>query len=213
MTSHICYRLAGIVALVTASTSVLAQTTRIDGGVVSTDTYGFYWETRLTPPVPPLAEGFGTSATRDASGVIHRVLLDRVRKITFGYDVRVEPIAGTDRFRLTFEPPSLMPEQRQRLLGSDFTTWKELRGPTIAAGNSRVTSLQSTMEISRGQVLELALLTTESGQTLTDYVTIQQPWQQFDGFQSVPAPEFHFTPGPARDFALSDVQLPWSRLA
>ena len=200
-------RIACMVALAAASTSVLAQSTRIDGGVVSTDSYGFYWETHLTPPLPPLAEGFGTSATRDPSGVIHRVLLDRVRKVAFGYDVRIEPIAGSGRFRLTFEPPSLIPEQRERLLGSDFSTWKELRGPTIAAGNQRVTSLHATMEIVRGQVLELTLLTTDSGQTLTDYVTIQHPSRQFDGFNRVPAPVFHFTPGPARDFLVSDVQL------
>jgi hypothetical protein len=208
MTRQIFRAAACVTAFVAATASVRAQSTRIDGGVVSTDTYGFYWETHLTPPVPPLAEGFGTSASRDASGVIHRVLLDRVRKVVFGYDVRIDPIPGTERFRLTFEPPSLTPDQRQRLLGNDFETWKELpsnavvtRGETLKAGRVVMNA------ILRGQVLELNLLTTESGQTLTDYVTIQQPSRRFDGFESVPAPVFHFTPGPARDFALSDVQL------
>ena len=78
MASQTCQWIGCVVALVAVSTSVLAQSTRIDGGVVSTEVFGFDWETHLTPPVPPLAEGFATSATRDASGVIHRVLLDRV---------------------------------------------------------------------------------------------------------------------------------------
>jgi hypothetical protein len=145
---------------------------------------------------------------RDPSGVIHRVLFDRVRKVVFGYDVRIEPMAGTDRFRLTLSPPSMTTEQRQRLLGNESATWQELPGNAATSragplGAGRVTMIA----IQRGQVMELNLLTTDSGQTLTDYVTIQQPWQRFDGFQSLPAPVFHFTPGPARDFALGDVEL------
>jgi hypothetical protein len=207
MTRHIGQRIVCAAALIAASAAAFAQSTRIDGGVVSTDTYGFYWQTHLTPAVPPLAEGFGTSATRDPSGVIHRVLFDRVRKVVFGYDVRIEPVPGTDRFRLSFGAPSMSPDQRQQLFGGDFDTWKEL--PRIASGGGWGTfwSGGSAVTIGRGQVLELNLLTTESGQTLTDYVTIQQPWQRFDGFQSLPAPVFHFTPGPARDFVVSDVQL------
>lgn len=61
--------------------------------------------------------------------------------------------------------------------------------------------------VRRGQVLELHLLTTDSGQTLTDYVTISRPWPKAEGFSSVPAPEFHFSPAAARDFAVGDVQL------
>jgi len=209
MTRRPCRLVVGLVVLAAASAPLVAQSTRIDGGVVSTDSYGFYWETHLTPPVPPLAEGFGTSASRDASGVIHRVLLDRVRKIVFGYDVRIEQIPGTDTYRVTFEAPSMTPERRQRLLGSDFATWKELPGNAVLRSGTRtISSRQIAMDgIRRGQVLELNLLTTESGQTLTDYVTIQQPSRRFDGFESVPAPTFHFTPGPPRDFLLSDVQL------
>jgi hypothetical protein len=209
MRRHTWQRIGCAVALVAVSTPVQAQSTRIDGGVVSTETYGFYWETHLTPPVPPLAEGFGTSATRDASGVIHRVLLDRVHKVVFGYDVRIEP-AGPDTYRLTVEPPSMTREQRERLLGSDFDTWKELPNSVgvLSKRESTARAGRVTMDaVRRGQVLELNLLTTDSGQTLTDYVTIQQPSRRFDGFEPLPAPVFRFAPGPARDFVLSDVQL------
>ena len=208
MTRRLVQQIGCVAALVAATTPALAQTTRIDGGVVSTNTYGFYWETHLTPPVPPLAEGFGTSATLDPSGVIHRVLLDRVRKVVFGYDVRIEP-AGSDTYRLTFEAPSMTREQRERLLGSDFDTWKELpSNPSFVSRGQTIRAAKTAMDgVRRGQVLELNLLTTESGQTLTDYVTIQPPPRRFDGFQPLPDPVFHFTPGPARDFVLSDVQL------
>jgi hypothetical protein len=184
----------------------LAQTTRVDGGVVSTEAYSFYWETHLTPPVPPLAEGFGTTSYLGDDGVIHRVLLDRGARILFGYEVRVD--AEQQQVRLTFAPLSISPERRQSLLGSDSASWTQIPNPTLVVADRSVIAERRTMGVGRGQVIELRLLATSSGQTLTDYVTIQPRWRQPRGFVQVDQePAFHFSPGPIRDFTLDEAQL------
>jgi hypothetical protein len=215
MTHRLRRVVVGAAALLLAADAAAAQTTRVGGSSASTDRFGFYWETHLTPPVPPLADGFGTAVVTDVSGVIHRVLLDRARKVVFGYDVRVEPEAGVDTYRLVFDPLSMTPEVRELTLGGDNTQWRQLAGPAISTqwqgarvGVPPVGAQRSEITgVRRGQVLELHLLTTDSGQTLTDYVTIDRPWPKTQGFSTVPAPDFHFSAGPARDFAVGDVQL------
>src|SRR5688572_31242710 len=86
---------------------VAAQTARVEGGVRSLTGVDFYWETRLVPPVPPLDGalqmltlcGTWTGAPGPSCGgadTVHRVMVDRSRKLYFGYDARVTVIK-TDR--------------------------------------------------------------------------------------------------------------------
>ena len=67
------FRAAGLLAAVMGlSAALTAQTSRIDGGSLSFEGFGFYWETHLVPAVPALSDAFGTAAVSDASGTIHR---------------------------------------------------------------------------------------------------------------------------------------------
>ena len=52
-------RVLGVTCALIASAlgSVVAQTSRVEGGVWSLAGVDFYWETRLVPPVPPLGDG------------------------------------------------------------------------------------------------------------------------------------------------------------
>jgi hypothetical protein len=174
-----------------------AQSVRIDGGVVSRSTFGFYWETRLEPPVPGLGNDFSTSTT-DGPGAIHRIMVDRARRVYFGYDVVVEPLPEANTYRVAFQQLVTTPELAKRLPKDTATGWAQLPAPAFPAAQT----------IRGGDVLALNLLTNgATGQKIVDYVTVQEPTGKFDGFQKIPAREFAFAPGSPRDFRADDAEL------
>ena len=184
---------AGMVILPAA-----AQSRRIDGGVASRLGFVFFWETRLDPASPPLAQTFETAVLELGNGPIQRVMIDREQKTYFGYGVSVErPPDGT--FRVTFLPLTMSTEL-QRLLGSDPAEWKMLPPPRFPMPRT----------VRASEVLELRLLTGSTwGQTLTDYVTVREPEVRQQGFRALESetPRFSYAPGPPRDFKLEDVEL------
>ena len=185
-----------------------AQTARVEGGVQSLLGVDFYWETRLVPPVPPLDGRLqmltlcGTwigPAGPSCSGAntLHRVMVDRSRKVYFGYDARVTIIKteSDTRYRITFAPLSFTPEL-QKVLGADAKTWTTLPSPQFPP--ARV--------VRAGEVLELTLLTNSSSrQQMSEYVTLQDPLRK--GFDAEPPREFAFVGGAPRDFSVTDIEL------
>jgi hypothetical protein len=180
-----------------------AQTARIESGVRSLAGVDFYWETRLVPPVPPLDDfgmltfQSGPNVRRNDSDTVHRVMIDRSRKVYFGYDAHVAVVKTESPtvYRITFGPLSSTP-QLQQALGADVQSWKLLPAPRFPAPR----------EVRSGEVLELILLTNSAwGQQLSEYVTLQEPRRQ--GFDSEPPREFAFAGGPPRDFTTGDAAL------
>src|SRR6185436_4293170 len=90
----------GIVSLIGAS-PVAAQSSRLESGVSHQATFDFYYETRLSPPVPPLKD-FGTAILAMRPDLVGRVLLDRAKRIYFGYSARVEALKDANTYRVTF---------------------------------------------------------------------------------------------------------------
>jgi hypothetical protein len=193
---------AGLVAVVGVvmiglSVPAGAQSVRIDGGVVSRSTFGFYWETRLEPPVPGLGDGFSTW-TIDGPGAVHRIMVDRNRRVVFGYDVVVEPLPEANTYRVAFQQVVTTPEVLKRFPAEAGAGWTQLPTPVFPAAQS----------IHGGDVLALNLLTNgATGQKIVDYVTVQEPARKFDGFQKIPEREFAFAPGAPRDFRADDAEL------
>jgi hypothetical protein len=171
---------------------------RIDGGVVSRAQFGFYWETRLMPPTPALDEGFRTKTT-NWPGPIHRIMVDRTRRIYFGYDVLIDTLPEANSYRVTFQQLVMTPELAQQLLPDNQLTWVPLPamvfpGPQTVHGSD---------------VLALTLLTNSTtGQKIVDYLAVQEPAaSSFLGFQSLPLREFAFATGSPRDLRTDDVEL------
>jgi hypothetical protein len=172
--------LAGALALV-LTTTVSAQSSRINGGVSSQAGFDFHWETRLDPATPPLAEGFGMSVLETPPNIVHRVMLDRGQKVYFGYDARVDALPD-NAFRVTFGPLTRTAEL-ERVLGADAGA-QTIRG---------------------GDVLELPLLTNSGwGQRLTDYVTVREPTTRT---LDVGRRDFVFPAGTPRDFTVDDAEM------
>jgi hypothetical protein len=186
------------VFIVALSATVGAQTSPIDAGSISQPTFGFYWETHLQPAIPALSDGFGTATEHDASGTIHRVLLDRTRRVYFGYDVKVETLPSANMYRLTFGALSMTPAMSQMVLGTNGSDWSMLPPP----------GFPDSRTVRGGDVLQLNLLTNSSwGQTLVDYVTVQEPPRRTNPFDIATPREFAFAPGSPRDFRADDVDL------
>jgi hypothetical protein len=184
-----------LVVVVTMSATAVAQSSRVDRGFAARDKFVFLWETRLDPPVPPLAQSLGTATLEIGTDIIQRVILDRAAKMYFGYNVRVEPLPDRT-FRVTFQPLTLSPEL-QRALGSDAAAWKVLPAPGFPEPRT----------IRPSDVLELRLLTGSTwGQTLTDYVTVREPEGPRVQLE-LGRMDFSFAPGNPRDFRLEDVEL------
>jgi hypothetical protein len=191
--------LACIAALaIGMATPASSQTRRIDSGAASMAGFAFYWHTDLNPPTPPLSSSFGT-AHESGPGYVHRMLLDRATRLYFGYTVRIEPLAETSTFRLTFQALALTPELQKRL-GDEAASWKALAIARFPAPST----------IRSGEVLALNLLSNDAwGQRMTEYVTVEETRPRPQGFQTLgPTPrEFTFAPGTARDFAVTDAGL------
>jgi hypothetical protein len=182
---------------------VWAQSTRIDSGTVSHDKFGFYWETRLMPGTPPLADI--SFRTIEEQGIIHRVLLDKTRHVYVGYDVIVEPQAEANSYRITIRPLDISsPVVKQVVLGFDNVPWTQM--PTPGWGGPT-----NPQNIKGGDVLQLELLSNRATRQLViDYVTVQEPARRaIVGFGEPPPTDrkFAFAPGVARDFKADDVEM------
>lgn len=184
------------VLIVTASAS--AQSRRVDSGSATLPTFAFHWETQLNPPTPPLADGsFFSTFDQAAPNQVHRLLMDRTKRVYFGYTVVVEPQPG-QMFRLTFHSVTLTPELRRRL-GDEAASWTSLPW----------TKFPAPQTIRSGEVLQLSLLANENwGQQLTEFLTVQEVSRR-EGFFSLNGTtrEFASAAGAPRDFTVSDVML------
>jgi hypothetical protein len=185
-------------AMLTATAPASAQSRRIERGFVQMQGFTFSWETQLNPPTPPLADGsfFGTF-DEVLPNQVHRMLMDRVKRVYFGYTVVVEPQAGLT-FRLTFYPLTLTEQLRQRL-GDDAAAWKPLPS----------TKFPAPQTIRSGEVLELNLLSNDNwGQRLTEFMSVQVGPRR-EGFARLDdtSREFSSAVGAPRDFGVSDVFL------
>lgn len=175
---------------------LLAQSSRIDGGAVSQPKFGFYWETRLEPPFPPMSGNFSTGTSYE-QGIVHRLLFDRTQKMYVGYDAVVEPLQEPNTYRVTFKQLTVTPDLAKSFLGD---AWANI--PTPGWG------LPAPQVVKGGGVVSLPLLTNKTtNQRVIDYVTIQEPSRGFRGFDLVPPREFSAAPGVPRDFKTEDVEL------
>lgn len=192
-------RVAGVLALaviVLVAAPASAQTGRVAGGSVSQPTFGFYWETRLDPTSPPLSGSFSTGAT-DEPGVVHRFMFDRTQNIFVGYDALVEVLPDPNTYRVTFRNLTMTRELLDQFSGD---RWSRMPTPGWEFPTPEV--------IHGGDVIALTLLSNgTTGQRVVDYVTVQEPSREFDGFALAPERVFSYVPGPSRDFELDDVEL------
>ncbi len=192
---------AGLLVPAFGQTGVIAE-----GNVLAKE-YGFYWQTRLEPPSPPLANSLGYgSGTNDKTGNIFRVMIDRTTRTYFGYEVRVEPLAQRNDFRMTFHPLDLSPKVLESIHIDNPSTWTK-RDVGAAAARPLYPVRDAPDVVHTLDVIAVDLLVNpDTRQKIVDYVVLQWPNRTWT-FDVPIRRGFDYAPGNARDFRLEDVRL------
>jgi hypothetical protein len=192
---------AGLLVPAFGQTGVIAE------GNVSTKEYAFYWQTRLEPPSPPLANSLGYgSGVNDKTGNIFRVMIDRMTRTYFGYEVRVEPLAQRNDFRMTFHPLDLSPKVLESIHIDNPSTWTK-RDVGAAAARPMYPVRDAPDVVHTLDVIAVDLLANQdTRQKIVDYVVLQWPNRSWS-FDMPIRRGFDYAPGNARDFRLEDVRL------
>ena len=199
--TNIAFAVLAIIALCLPS---FAQSRRIGNGSASagTDKFAFYFETHLDPGTPELANvDEGTISADD--GIVHRYVVDRARRVYFGYDVTAEELPEPNTYRAIFSQLTIPPKMVQSVLSDNPSNWTPLPTPGWGSPSPRT--------IRAGEVVVLNLLTNNAtGQKIVDYVTIQEPPRAKPvtfGNVNLPPREFAYAPGSPRDFRADDGAL------
>jgi hypothetical protein len=184
-----------------AQTGVIAQGSRVGKD------FAFYWQTRLEPPTPPIAEGLGYGdGTNPKNNNIYRVMIDRARHVYFGYEVRVEPLPQRT-YRVTFQQLDLSPETFKQIHIEDLSSWKKLElGAPVGRPLSPLRDAPDT--VAALDVIAVDLMTNQqTGQKIVDYVVIQGPSLGWSFGQMPVQREFAYAPGTPHDFSVEDASL------
>src|SRR5579862_4160080 len=137
--------------------------TKIISGIVPIPQIGlmFNFETRLDPSTPPiegLGEGGASSITRD--GEIRRIMVDRGRKLYFGYEVKLERLEQPHAYRIGFKKLRAVPTER-----GITPEWSSLEPPWYP----------EPQVVHLGDVIAMTLLVNPATQQkIIDYITITE---------------------------------------
>jgi hypothetical protein len=181
--------------------SAFSQAGRLDGGFVTGSSYGLYWETRLEPASPALAQNLGTAkvwnaGAAGATGTFTRILLDREHRTYFGYVMNVKAV-GDGRFNMYWVQRLNLAALARELHIDDPEAWKLQLTGWGAPGEKVVRA---------GDVIAIDLMTNpDTGQKIVDYITIQEPFRQ--SFVNLTPREFSYVAGASRDFRVDDAEL------
>jgi hypothetical protein len=197
------FLLAGVCLL-----PAFAQTGVISQDKVARKDFTFYWQSRLEPPTPPLANDLGyASGTNPKNNNIYRVMIDRARRVYFGYEVRVESLPQGGTYRVAFQQLDLTPETFKQMHIDDPASWKRLE-LGVPVGRPLFPFREAPDSVAVGDVIAVDLMTNQqTNQKIVDYVVIQGPSQLWS-FDRLPGQrEFAYTPGTPRDFSVEDASL------
>ena len=148
-----------------------------------------------TEAVPPGSPEVSLSfiESEDKPNLIHRVFVDGKNEFFFGYELLVEPVAGTRQFRITVRALSAEYEQNLRAR-------RAFRGRRLHPSYNAAAFSSSPQLIGDGDTFALDVLRNpRTGTKIVDVITVSHDDPRFQ--------EARASDGPARDFSLSDVSL------
>ncbi|HEY0080801.1 MAG TPA: hypothetical protein VGB73_19520 [Pyrinomonadaceae bacterium] len=154
-------------------------------------------DSRLLPSgLPEIETSVNPRATVAAGNVIHRTLVDNFGNFIFGYDLLVEPVAGSKRFKISVRPLSAEYEKQLRRAPVAVTSKRGAQGSLSVSTLPRPAEAQ-IIEDGDGFALDL-LVNSQTGVRIVDVVKVSfdrtKLWEvQMDS--------------PARDFTLDKVEL------
>ena len=188
--------------------TAFGQTGIIAQGSVQQKDFGLFWQSRLEPPSPPMANSLGFASGTNRYGNIYRIMLDRSKRVYFGYEVHVEPLSQA-KYRVTFQQLDLTPEVARQVHLDDPSGWSKLQlGAPVGRPLYPFRDAPDTVGVLDVIAVDL-LMNPDTGQKIVDYVTLQTPnraWS-FSGFNQPLWRDFAYTPGSPRDYSAEDGAL------
>jgi len=140
----------------------------------------------------PNDKGWGLVVVSVKSEVIQRVLYDPMRKINFGYSLRLEAIEGSTKIRATVEPLDLVFFVR---LAENLGGAKE-----AALKSEQLSRYPKPQIVEDGDLFSLEIaVNRETGVKLLDFIMVSKDPLKIEQFRA--------DQEPARDFSLDDVHL------
>jgi len=185
----------------------VAQTGVIAQGNVARGTFSFYWQSRVEPPSPPLADSLGYGAGyHTTSDSVYRVMIDRTRNVYFGYEVQVTALQK-HRYRLKFEPLNLTAENFTQLHMEPADRWAKLDIP-VPSSRFLYPFRDEPDVVNELDVVAVDLMMNPSSkQKIVDYVVLQGPGRAWSFDQPHAVREFSYPEGDPRELSLSDVGM------
>jgi hypothetical protein len=157
---------------------------RIMSGSASSNGVGFYFETRLEPPVPPLAAGLG-GGVEDGNGATHRYMVDRTQHKYFGYDIQIEALSQANTYQAVFRPLSI---STREIDPDNPARWSLVP----------LTVYPAPQTLHGGETIALELFTNPAtGQKIVDYIRMKGGSRE----------TAYANEGPARDFTVADAEI------
>lgn len=185
-------------ALISAACA-FSQAGRLDSGNFSGPQFAIYWETRVEPASPALAQSLGTKMVAKVvsdTGMFIRVLMDREHRTYFGYNMAVKAVSSGSYNLYWQQRLNLTPALAQDLRIDDPPAWTELS----------VRSVPGEKVVRMGDVIAIDLMVnSDTGQKIVDYISIQEPFRP--GFNNTAPREFSYAAGAPRDFRVEDAAL------
>jgi hypothetical protein len=167
------------------------------GGVVvfRVKTTSLKTETRAAETEPGVRLPLSPQVLVGEGNVVHRWLTDERGNLVFGYDLRVELLAGSDSFRVSARPLDRRFEARFPAL----TTGATAEGSRMPPSASTLLRATEEQVVADGETFALDVLINERlGLKVVDYIKVSAEGTH------LPVPGYAL---PARDFALTNVEL------
>jgi hypothetical protein len=160
----------GLVFLATLSACSLHRPGEIANGSSQIAGVFFRYSTAVEPPLPPgqqLATGSGFATA--SPNRVHRFLADKPTSRCFGYDLVVEPISASGRYRVSFEPLDVDAEHLNVLCSPH-------NGPPSNWTAELLPAYPAPQTVSLGDTIALDVLASPDGQRkVVDYIQIYTP--------------------------------------
>src|SRR6266446_8199936 len=114
MRNSTCNLLLSVLTLIIGCAgSVAAQQAQKDRTSVRLTSGWTVMFTSETDPPGRDRNTFGSIQVRGEDNIVHRIFVDRENSIYFGYDLQLEPVPGSDQFRLTIKPLTTPPNSQE----------------------------------------------------------------------------------------------------
>ena len=159
-----------LIGLATLDSCSLHRPGEIANGSSQISGVSFHYSTVAEPPLPPDQQlAIGSGFAMASPNRVHRFLADRPSARCFGYDLVVDPLGATGRYRISFEPLDVDAEHLNTLCSPH-------NGPPSNWTPEVLPAYPAPQTVSLGDTIALDVLASPDDQRkVVDYIQLYKP--------------------------------------